>query len=228
MSDLSDVAQALADPTRRTILAVLASAPARTKQLAGAAGMSVSALSRHLTMLRDAHLVERIDVAGDGRGREYRLLPGGLDGFGDWMAQTRWATSLAKTSLAPLTSELLRRLGAFLDAFASSDRAFFERHLADDVQLIFPDAPEAYDKLGCLEGVGEHPAWVRYDIEPGAVARPLGAHSLLSATAIVEHADDSHPRRVFVSACFHESAPWHLLHLQWTSAAPTASESSLT
>ena len=225
MSDLSDVAQALSDPTRRSILAVLASNPARTKQLADAAGMSVSALSRHLSVLRDAHLVERIDVDGDGRGREYRLVPGGLDGFGDWMTHTRWASSLAETASAPLTRELLGRLGAFLDAFADHDRAFFERHLADDVQLIFPDATEAYDKAGCLDSVGEHPAWVRYDIESGSAARCLGTHSLLSTTAVVEHYGDTNARRVFITACFHESVLWRVVHLQWTSAGPNPAES---
>ncbi|MCC6436192.1 MAG: winged helix-turn-helix transcriptional regulator, partial [Acidimicrobiales bacterium] len=117
MSEISYVAQALADPTRRTLLAVLASGPARSKQLADAAGMSMSALSRHLAVLRDAHLVERNDVDGDGRGRQYRLIPEGLDRFGDWMARTRWASSLAQTSSAPFTSARLGRLGGFLDAF---------------------------------------------------------------------------------------------------------------
>jgi DNA-binding transcriptional ArsR family regulator len=219
VSDLSVVAQALADPTRRRIVAQLASSPARTKELADAVPMSVSALSRHLAVLRDAGLVARSDVDGDGRGREYRLLPARLDGFGDWMARARWASSLAMTSSAPLASRLLRRLGTFLDAFATADRAFFARHLADDVQLIFPDAPAAYDKQGCLDSVGEHPGWVRYDIEPGALARPLGTHSLLSTAAVVEHTADAHPRRVFIAALFNEVRPWRLVHLQWTTAA---------
>ena len=219
MSDLSLVASALSDPTRREIVAKLASAPARTKELSDATGMTVSALSRHLAVLRDARLVERSDVDGDGRGREYRLVATSLDGFGEWITQTRWESSLATMSNSPLTAKLLRRLGAFLDAFGTADRRFFERHLARDVQLIFPDSPEAYDKQGCLDSVGHHPGWLRYDIEPNPVARSLGAHTLLSTVANVQHTDDDHVRRVFIAACFHESDPWRLIHLQWTSAA---------
>jgi DNA-binding transcriptional ArsR family regulator len=221
VSDVSIVAQALADPTRRRVVAVLASSPSRTKQLADSAGVSVAALSRHLAVLRDAGLVERFDVDGDGRGREYRLLPAGLDVLGAWMADTRWASSLAAHALTPLTGQLLGRLGGFLDGFANGDRDFFQLHLADDVQLIFPDTVEAYDKRGCLDSVGEHPAWVRYDIEPGARTRLMSTHSLLSATAVVEHTDDADPRRVFITACFHETDPWQLIHLQWTSASPS-------
>jgi DNA-binding transcriptional ArsR family regulator len=221
VSDLSVVAQALADPTRRRVVTALSSSPARTKQLADAAGVSVAALSRHLAVLRDARLVERVDVVGDGRGREYRLVPTGMDALGAWMTSTRWTSSLAAHASAPFTSELLGRLGAFLDGFATGSRTFFERHLADDVQLIFPDAVAAYDKQGCLDSVGEHPAWVRYDIEPGPIARDLGSHSLLSAIAVVEHSDDTEPRRVFITACFHETEPWQLIHLQWTNAATT-------
>jgi DNA-binding HxlR family transcriptional regulator len=205
-------------------MAVLAASPARTKQLADTAGVSVAALSRHLAVLRDSGLVKRFDVDGDGRGREYRLVPAGLDVLGTWMADTRWASSLAAHASTPLTGDLLGRLGGFLDGFANGDHHFFELHLADDVQLIFPDSVAAYDKQGCLDSVGEHPAWVRYDIEPGARTRAMGKHSLLSATAVVEHTDDPDPRRVFITACFHETDPWQLIHLQWTTAAPSPSE----
>jgi DNA-binding transcriptional ArsR family regulator len=221
VSDISVVAQALADPTRRRVVTVLSSSPARTKQLADAADVSVAALSRHLAVLREAKLVERVDVVGDGRGREYRLVPAGMDALGAWMSSTRWTLTLAAHASAPFTSQLLGRLGAFLDGFATGTRAFFEQHLADDVELIFPDTVLAYDKQGCLDSVGEHPAWVRYDIEPGAVARGLGTHSLLSVIAVVEHTDDTEPRRVFITACFHETDPWQLVHLQWTNAAAT-------
>jgi DNA-binding transcriptional ArsR family regulator len=221
VSDISVVAKALADPTRLRVVTMLSSSPARTKQLADAADVSAAALSRHLSVLRDAKLVERIDVVGDGRGREYRLVPSGMDALAAWMTSTRWKSCLAAHSLAPFTSGLLGRLGAFLDGFATGNRTFFERHLADDVQLIFPDTVAAYDKQGCLDSVGEHPAWVRYDIEPGPLARDLGSHSLLSAIAVVEHSDDAEPRRVFITACFHETDPWQLIRLQWTNAATT-------
>jgi DNA-binding transcriptional ArsR family regulator len=60
MSDqLSMVFGALADPTRRAILARLADGEANVKQLAAPFSMSQPAISRHLRVLEEAGLISR-------------------------------------------------------------------------------------------------------------------------------------------------------------------------
>jgi DNA-binding transcriptional ArsR family regulator len=66
----ADVFQAIADPTRRRILALLAGGELPVNALAGQFHTSVSAVSQHLRVLRDAGLVR---VRQAGRERLYRL-----------------------------------------------------------------------------------------------------------------------------------------------------------
>src|SRR5437867_11525484 len=65
---LDTVFAALADPTRRAILARLAHGDARVTELAAPMPMSLNAVSKHLRVLEEAGLVRRT-VAG----REHRL-----------------------------------------------------------------------------------------------------------------------------------------------------------
>ena len=157
MSDLVGTAKALGDPTRHRVLGLLAGGPRRTQTLADETGMSAAALSRHLTVLRRAGLVERVDVAGDGRGREYRLAPSAARPLTTWIERT-WASALA-AGHDPEAAPLLARLGAFLDAFSAGDRAFFERHLHPDVLLVFPGMAAPIDRQGCLDSVADHPPY---------------------------------------------------------------------
>ncbi len=222
MSDLVATAKALGDPTRHRVLDLLADGPRRTQSLADETRMSSAALSRHLAVLRDAGLVERADVAGDGRGREYRLAPSAAASLTTWIEQT-WAAALPRGH-DPDASALLARLGAFLDAFSAGDVAFFRRHLHDDVLLVFPGLAEPVDKQGCLDSVGDHPPYQRYDIEPEPTVRSLGTHSLIFTTATVRHEQDTVDRRLAITALFTESDPWTLLHLQWTTAPDETEE----
>ncbi len=64
---LSATFAALADPTRRAILARLASGEASVTQLAEPFEMSMPAISKHLKVLERAHLI--------GRGREAQWRP---------------------------------------------------------------------------------------------------------------------------------------------------------
>jgi DNA-binding transcriptional ArsR family regulator len=77
---------ALADPTRRQIVELLASG----EQGAGAIGarfpVSAPAISQHLKALREAGLVR---VRVDGQRRIYSLDPGGLAEMEDWFARMR-------------------------------------------------------------------------------------------------------------------------------------------
>jgi DNA-binding transcriptional ArsR family regulator len=56
---LSATLSALSDPTRRSILSQLASGPATVGELAGPFQMSQQAVSKHLTYLERARLVEK-------------------------------------------------------------------------------------------------------------------------------------------------------------------------
>lgn len=86
---------ALADPTRRAILARLAAGEARVTEIAAPFAMSLNAVSKHIRMLEKAHLVKRRKA-----GREHLLTldPTPLDEAAAWLAQTRafWASRLDK------------------------------------------------------------------------------------------------------------------------------------
>src|SRR5437868_13500855 len=68
---LSVVFSALADPTRRAILGLLAQGPATVKELSAPFDMSGPAVSKHLKVLERAGLIER--------GREAQWRPCRLD-----------------------------------------------------------------------------------------------------------------------------------------------------
>src|SRR3989440_12884187 len=68
---LSVTSAALADPTRRAILARLASGEASVTELAKPFDMSLAAVSKHLQVLERAKLIER--------GREAQWRPARLD-----------------------------------------------------------------------------------------------------------------------------------------------------
>ncbi len=77
---------ALADPTRRAILARLASGEATVKELAEPFALSQPAISQHLKVLEDAGLVvHRID----GTRRPRRLAKAGMDAVDQWLAMLR-------------------------------------------------------------------------------------------------------------------------------------------
>jgi DNA-binding transcriptional ArsR family regulator len=220
--DTATTASLLGDTTRVRILDVLSGGPMRTAQLSAATGMTAAALSRHLNLLRKAEVVDRVDVVDDGRGRAYRLRPGALDSFADWLHSTRWAAELAAGSAEPQTRQLLGRMGSFLDAFAAADTGFFERHLRSDAVLVFPGMPRPVGKQGCIDSVASHPPYRRHQILAEPTVRVLGpATTLMTVNAAVATAADDSARSTFITAVFCEGDPWQLAHLQWTPAAET-------
>ena len=90
---LSAAFAALADPTRRAILARLAQGHTHVGELAQPFAISAPAISRHLKVLQEAGLIER-EV--DARWRICHLRPQGLQVAHDWLAQYRayWEASL--------------------------------------------------------------------------------------------------------------------------------------
>src|SRR3954469_6474515 len=77
---------ALADPTRRAILARLASGEASVNELAAPFAMSQPAISRHLKVLEHAGLITRGRSA---QWRPARLAAGPLHEVADWVEQYR-------------------------------------------------------------------------------------------------------------------------------------------
>ena len=85
--DERDVFQALADPTRRAILALLRQGSQPVGGIARDFPISRPAISRHLRILREAELVTEVKV---GRNRLYELNAGPLRNVDDWLAHYRY------------------------------------------------------------------------------------------------------------------------------------------
>ena len=88
------VFSALADPTRRRLLSAISVAPATATQLASDLPISRQAVTKHLSALADAGLLERERV---GRDIRYRVTPEPLTEAVSWMAQVggQWDMRLA-------------------------------------------------------------------------------------------------------------------------------------
>lgn len=79
----ADVFAAVADPTRRRILELLAAGEKAVKELAAAFQISQPSVSEHLRVLRDVGLVQ---ARQDGRLRLYRLDAARMKEIADWAA----------------------------------------------------------------------------------------------------------------------------------------------
>jgi DNA-binding transcriptional ArsR family regulator len=79
-----DVFRAIADPTRRQLIALLANGERPVKELAAPFAMSRPAISQHLAVLQQAGLVTERLV---GRERHYALVPEPLGEVRDWLAR---------------------------------------------------------------------------------------------------------------------------------------------
>ena len=84
---------ALADPTRRRLVALLADGEQAAGKLAGRFAVSRPAISRHLRVLREAGLVQ---VRVEGQRRVYALDPRPLSELDAWLAPYRrlWSQRL--------------------------------------------------------------------------------------------------------------------------------------
>jgi DNA-binding transcriptional ArsR family regulator len=93
--ELDDTLLALADPTRRAILARLAAGEARVTELAKPFAISLNSVSKHIRMLERADLVRR---RRHGREHVLSLNPRPLDQAAQWLDEQRalWAWRLAE------------------------------------------------------------------------------------------------------------------------------------
>lgn len=220
MHDVDIALAALADPTRRRVIELLIEAPRRTNELAEAIGVSVPAVSRHLRVLRERDLVDRVDVEGDGRGRRYELNVDRLAALYTWLGGTHWTDELAGASSDPDVGEYLARVGGFLDGFAASDTEFFERHLAADVELVFPGSARRWDKKSTLANVAEHPPYVAWDISESSVRALAPGLTLVTITVVVQTTEGAEASPVVQSMVFDDtSSPWTLRFLHQSTAA---------
>jgi DNA-binding transcriptional ArsR family regulator len=90
---LTQTFSALADPTRRAILARLASGEASVSELAAPFAISLPAISKHLKVLEHAGLITR---SREAQWRPCRLEPRPLKNAADWLEHYRifWEQSL--------------------------------------------------------------------------------------------------------------------------------------
>jgi DNA-binding transcriptional ArsR family regulator len=96
------VLQALADPSRRTVLAILREHPASAGELAAALPIARPGVSRHLRVLREAGLVE---VRQEAQRRIYSLRPEALTEVDEWLEDYR---ALWQNRLDALHTEIAR------------------------------------------------------------------------------------------------------------------------
>ena len=88
MSNLDAAFSALADSTRRAILARLAQGEATVTELAEPFEMTQPAISQHLKVLEEAGLITR---RVEGTKRPRRLVKAGIDAMDQWLAMVRKA-----------------------------------------------------------------------------------------------------------------------------------------
>lgn len=85
-AELDHVFQALADPTRRSVVERLGTGPVATSELARSFTMALPSFTQHLGVLERSGLVASRKV---GRVRTYRLVPRPLEAAEHWMVDQR-------------------------------------------------------------------------------------------------------------------------------------------
>ena len=121
--ELSTILTALADPTRRAILARLAEGEATVNELAEPFDLKLPTISKHLKVLQRAGLIEQGRQA---QWRPCRLAPEPLRNVADWVGQYRrhWEQSFERldTYLRDLQDKQEQRKGDHDDRDPSRSR----------------------------------------------------------------------------------------------------------
>jgi len=110
---LSSTLAALADPTRRAILARLSSGQASVTELAGPFAMSLPAVSKHLKVLERAGLIIR---SRDAQWRPCRIHAQPLQEVANWVEQYR-----------AIWEQRLERLDAYLQELQAKEPPIKEK-----------------------------------------------------------------------------------------------------
>ncbi len=99
---------ALADPTRRAILARLAIGEATVMELAQPFEISQPAISRHLKVLENAGLIVR---RVEGAKHPCRLAPAGIEPIDQWLAMLREVLAKNYDRLDQVLAEMNTKIG---------------------------------------------------------------------------------------------------------------------
>lgn len=103
MSNLDAVFSALADPTRRAILARLRTGEASVGELAEPFALGLRTVSKHIGVLEHAGLISR---ESRGQRRLSRLEPGALQSIDTWLDEYRDVWSERHANIARLLSDI--------------------------------------------------------------------------------------------------------------------------
>jgi DNA-binding transcriptional ArsR family regulator len=82
----AELFRALADPTRRHIVELLAQRPLTAGEIYAEFGIANPAVSRHLRVLREAGVIGELPVT-DRRVRRYALRPKSLEPLSEWVGE---------------------------------------------------------------------------------------------------------------------------------------------
>jgi DNA-binding transcriptional ArsR family regulator len=104
--ELDAIFAALADRTRRAILARLAEGEATVNELAEPFSISLQAVSKHLKVLERASLISR---GRDAQWRPCRLVPAPLEGASAWIDENRHAWEARLHALEGVVEDLKGR-----------------------------------------------------------------------------------------------------------------------
>ena len=88
-TSVDKVFEAIADPTRRSVVELLGSGPRRAGELAIEIGTSAPTMSRHLRALLEAGVIVDERPSDDARARVFRLHPDSLVAVQAWLDQVR-------------------------------------------------------------------------------------------------------------------------------------------
>jgi DNA-binding transcriptional ArsR family regulator len=103
MADLNATFRALADPTRRAILARLSRGEATVTELAKPFALTQPAISQHIKVLSDAGLIVR---SVEGTRRPCRLAPEGIAAADQWLSALRDAIEANYNRLDVVLAEM--------------------------------------------------------------------------------------------------------------------------
>ncbi|MFX1822338.1 metalloregulator ArsR/SmtB family transcription factor [Pseudarthrobacter sp. CC4] len=140
MDELSTIFLALADPTRRALLAQLQQGEATVTELAAPHSISVPSVSRHLKVLEQAGLITKSRSA---QWRNCRLQPAPLQKVEEWMGPYR-----------DFLGNRLGRLDAQLAIAAERPDARPNRRIDDDRLPATGSKLHPYPNSCCITAVG--------------------------------------------------------------------------
>lgn len=158
LSDLVDVLKSAGEPTRLRILALLAQGEATVKDLTEVLAQSQPRVSRHLKLMTEAELIERLP---EGAWAYYRMAEEGKG------AETARAIL---DRLDPEDSILVRdrqRLDAIKAAHAAAAQAYFGANAGTWDRLRSLHVPEAAVETAIREAVGSKPVHALLDLGTG-------------------------------------------------------------